>query len=76
MFYEIPKKIIRNINNPNRIIPYTIYQTFKTNLVPKSMYDSAKSYIDINTIFWQIIVLLVFFHFLEIRKNKNYFYSD
>jgi mannosyltransferase OCH1-like enzyme len=49
MFYEIPKKIIRNINNPNRIIPYTIYQTFKTNLVPKSMYDSAKSYIDINT---------------------------
>jgi len=46
--YEIPKHIHRNLNNPGRMIPYIIHQTFKTNIVPEGMYKSAMSYIDKN----------------------------
>lgn len=40
------KKIIRNINNPKRVIPYIIHQTFKTNFVPENMFKSVNSYIE------------------------------
>lgn len=47
--YEIQKKIIRNINNPKRVIPYIIHQTFKTNFVPENMFKSVNSYIEKNS---------------------------
>ena len=47
--YKIPKKIIRTdtrINN--RIIPYKIHQTFKTNIVTENTYKVAMSLINLN----------------------------
>lgn len=48
IFFQIPKKITSDINNPERKIPYIIHQTFKTNNVPISMYNAANSYISKN----------------------------
>ena len=45
--YIIPKKLIRSKNN-NRKIPRIIHQTFKTNLVPESMYNAIYSFIKLN----------------------------
>ena len=45
--YIIPKKLIRSKNN-NRKIPRIIHQTFKTNLVPESMYNAIYSFINLN----------------------------
>jgi mannosyltransferase OCH1-like enzyme len=47
-FFEIPKKITSTANNPTRKIPYIIHQTFKTNIVPLSMYNASQSYINKN----------------------------
>ena len=35
-------------NRSARPIPYTIHQTFKTNVIPDSMFQAANSYISLN----------------------------
>lgn len=44
--FILPKCIIRSTKD--RIIPYKIHQTFKTNKIPKHMYNAAQSYIQMN----------------------------
>ncbi len=46
--YEIKKNIKNNHKNNNRIIPYKIHQTFKTNKVPEKMYNASQSYVKLN----------------------------